>query len=715
MNLFKRLLLSLFPKIFWGLHGPANVFLWLVNAKHFFTVMSKRMVENPKLNMFDIDLDAVETKIWFGNEASVKPKDVELYFSYCCAANLNWYRFYSPANVWATLSIALSQFFVDDFPRNKKWSDQFMALLITINTAIFVFAAKIRSFPTDMSIEDQFNWFVSLFFWLFKVTLVTYGIKLTKKQLLELESILIKQSEILFAIFQFCKLFVSLFWDMSPDKNFTTRLYEKSVDEWAYLKRQNDISFNEQDQLYIKEVMPVEIITKLLFNWDDVFWIAEHVVPSLYERASISQYMSLLIWSKSIDLSVLHSFVSYLLDHTIRKKNFFPAVKRMLMLRFQKNNPDLDTLDELISSISDWSGVFTIPDSLKKESAIMDRMLNFFVWLMGVLNIGRSDSYYVRLFHGPMLSRLSSFFALNRDKTHWFVLSLSSLQSKSAFFYHTIFEWVRSGKSSFIVPYIAADVALRSDDFLVDQYNTNAIAILSQDILVKDIKLSIHNKQIVDNFQLLQWTYISKLLWLNNLTFIEQFYSPLDRIFTQAIFNNSMSIYVTDQEIKNMKEAIYTLEYRLFHDLLLDLHTANVFEDIKEDALLNSVAFMRDTLTWFMLLLTVIFTKQQVRNVNYSLDLLITIYLQSVLLLPLDKLFKFQDSIWALYNKYQILLSKITTIDDNHYFLEVWVDCRRIYISKEFKSDISIEDSLWLRGYLKHATFYNKRYILPKI
>lgn len=164
MSLFKRLLLSLFPEHFGGSIGPASLFLSLVNAKHFFTVITKRMVENPKLNLFDVGLDPVEVKIGFGDQTTIKPKDMELYFSYCVCANLNGYKFYNPTNIATVVSAAVSQYFISYFPRNKKGTDMFMILLLTINILSYVFAARIKIFPDKLSKKESFNWFVEVFF-----------------------------------------------------------------------------------------------------------------------------------------------------------------------------------------------------------------------------------------------------------------------------------------------------------------------------------------------------------------------------------------------------------------------------------------------------------------------------------------------------------------------------------------------------------------------
>lgn len=64
MKLFRRLLRSLFPDDLQtkGMN-PVGMFVGLISPKQFFSVIHRRLVENFKLNMFDIALDPFEAKI----------------------------------------------------------------------------------------------------------------------------------------------------------------------------------------------------------------------------------------------------------------------------------------------------------------------------------------------------------------------------------------------------------------------------------------------------------------------------------------------------------------------------------------------------------------------------------------------------------------------------------------------------------------------------
>jgi hypothetical protein len=64
MKLFRQLLLSLFPQeIIHQTMNPASMFVSFISPKQFFSVINRKIVENYKLNLFDIGLDPFEVKV----------------------------------------------------------------------------------------------------------------------------------------------------------------------------------------------------------------------------------------------------------------------------------------------------------------------------------------------------------------------------------------------------------------------------------------------------------------------------------------------------------------------------------------------------------------------------------------------------------------------------------------------------------------------------
>ncbi len=95
----------------------------------------------------------------------------------------------------------------------------------------------------------------------------------------------------------------------------------------------------------------------------------------------------------------------YVTDYTHYKKNYFGALKKYV-IRTVKNTPTDDPtgqyehdIDELLSTIGENPNMdnIKIPQRLKKEAEIMEKMMNFYVTFIGGFRIARGDTFYHRL------------------------------------------------------------------------------------------------------------------------------------------------------------------------------------------------------------------------------------------------------------------------------------------------------------------------------
>ena len=84
------------------------MFISFISTKEFFSVINRKIVENYKLNLFDITIDPFEFKIGFWENNQVKQKDIDIYYWYCASANINGYRFFNPTNVWNNITLITS-------------------------------------------------------------------------------------------------------------------------------------------------------------------------------------------------------------------------------------------------------------------------------------------------------------------------------------------------------------------------------------------------------------------------------------------------------------------------------------------------------------------------------------------------------------------------------------------------------------------------------
>lgn len=730
MSLFKRIFPSLFPPHF-GVSTlwPVNVFLWLINPKHFFTVIVKRMVENPKLNFFDIGLDAIETKIGFGNEANIKPKDLDLYFSYCIAANLNGYKFYSLTSTIWVVSIALSQYFIADFPRNKNGIDQYMVLLITINIVGYVFAARVKIFPPNMSIEESFNRFITVFFNIYDFLLKLYSVHLTLDERTSIKNTLMQHVDIFFCLYDIYNLYnVFLVTPYGSDSDQIERLLKQEVKKKSSQVKLNEFfasyhTYKYDSALYGFEdllfdmIMPAEIMIKLLYNRQDVFLISEHLVPCIYKKQDLDLFIQGSLQRKS---GIAQHIIEYLMDHKHRKEHFFEAVKHMIMYHHSPSSSNADMLEDLLSSISDGGSWFIpFPNDLMKEGMLMDRMLNFYVGLMGSFRIARGDSFYIRymkpgLLHFVDALELSSKTSLNYSNT------LLQMWNKNAFFYKTIFDGIRSGKHSFIIPFVADTKETYQYKYVLDQMMIGAISTIYQDILVKDIRLSIHQSSITSKMKKLHGKEILVMIWLNTVSFLQQYYYSIDTLLTKPYFSSTALTDYNDEDIKSLKDSLYSLEYRMVDDFLQLLEASHVLVDFDDGVVIHIVSILKDTMVGLLFLMHMLFMKEKEHLWAWSLsiDHLLTIFVKDILLItPSLIVDQIITCLHQLYYVYSPLIEWWTKIDDNQYFIDVGVDCWSIFINKnnDHNRSISIEDALRFRGYLKHITYYNKRYVIPKI
>jgi hypothetical protein len=125
--------------------NPASMFVSFISTKEFFSVINRRIVENYKMNFFDIALDSFELKIGFGNTFPLKKKQIDSYYSYCSLANINGYRFFALSSMANSLTLVTSLYVKNSFiDRDNKY---LLSFFFTVYLSFFVFVSKIKTFP----------------------------------------------------------------------------------------------------------------------------------------------------------------------------------------------------------------------------------------------------------------------------------------------------------------------------------------------------------------------------------------------------------------------------------------------------------------------------------------------------------------------------------------------------------------------------------------
>ena len=166
MQLFRRLLLSYFPdSLAKDSFNPASMFVSFISAKDFFTIIDRKIIENYKLNLFDLSVDIFEWKLWLWvHKDMMQSKMTDAYYSYIAAANFNGYKFYNIWNTANAMTLLCSLYLYDAF---DKWEESvFVDALYTFYLLTFLFAARIKVFPW-VDEKSDFQWFVGMFFPIF--------------------------------------------------------------------------------------------------------------------------------------------------------------------------------------------------------------------------------------------------------------------------------------------------------------------------------------------------------------------------------------------------------------------------------------------------------------------------------------------------------------------------------------------------------------------
>lgn len=328
MQLFKRVLLSLFPdEIVAQTINPASMFISFISTKEFFSVINRKIVENYKLNLFDVTLDPFEFKIGFGENLSIKPKDIDTYYSYCSTANLNGYRFFSPANIANNLSLVVALYVKDIFRTYPP--EYYLNFLYTVFLLSFIFLSRIKIFPYKDR-EKNYNWFIEIIFSFYEFVFQQTGEKIDPLIVKALKKSLLNHVELFFLLFAVYKNFNTLFVHKNvSDKDIYTWLFYdelKSGDKAIYTEfvanykdyttKQN---FSSVETKIMQSILPADILLRYLFIDADMFLITDTVISKIFDKEILDGFVT----SFRKDDSQLEEFLIYITDYRNFKKNFF--------------------------------------------------------------------------------------------------------------------------------------------------------------------------------------------------------------------------------------------------------------------------------------------------------------------------------------------------------------------------------------------------------
>lgn len=544
---------------------------------------------------------------------------------------------------------------------------------------------------------------------------------------------ILNQTEIFFvllSVYQSCnQTFVShakqdkemyawLFYDeLKWDKKLE---FQDFIDHASSTNRQ--ASFSPKEYKVLQHLLPADILLKYLFLDNDMFLITETVITRLYDRKVLDDYINR--FRKQED--VLQDFLLYITDYKHFKKRFFAGVQKYIITVFK----DVDIwwigedLDDLMSSIGE--GIenidsFNIPERIKKESKLMEKILNFYITLIGGLWVSRWDNFFLRLHKASLIQKLlSSPIKNEKNYTLMYYGSLLYQYGKNVFYYKHTADNIRAWKQKFFLPHKATNKNIYSNTHLLSSFDENFLAIILQDINPKDIRIYIKHKSILDSFKALLGKQISQLVTSKPTKILEIIYGSIaQHLAAKDHFIQTIQQQLDNQDIFHIKESSYNIDFRIAQTAYHSIHGQNIVlqDNYSDTAILWILAQIRETLWWFLLYRAFLLSQ---KNNKHDLHILFLtkIYIQEVLHVDEYYLNKFSQVIDRVADTFQDIIQFRLELDDNKEYFKIAMGNRIAF--SQWKQDDDImkkcdgEDFVWFAWFLKNITYYNKRFLIPK-
>lgn len=730
MHLFKRLLLTKFPNsTIHNVVNPASMFIGFISAKEFFSIINRKIIENYKLNLFDVNLDPIEFKTGFWEQQKEwdNNKDIETYFAYAVAANLNWTLFFSPANLWNSISLLSSVYFKDAMTVYPRY--YFTQLIYVIYLLSFTFASRVKVFPSDKD-QENYNWFIDVFFDFYKVTFEQLQTKITDKDLANVKKSLLQETPFFFLLFHFYKKLNTLLANKSDDWEYldwllwktkpqdtTLSAFKSNYETTRYLPHSSPL-----EQSILNRIWPADILIKYLF-WDaDPILAVETIVEKIFDKKELDPIVTSFVkWDKE-----LPRLLEYLLEYKRYKYGFFAWVQNYMVRLLRKDWKEeyYEDIDEMLSAIDNWDDIsnFDIPEKIKRESKVTERLLNFYITLLWGFSTARWDSFYLRLFKPEIAESLSKTLkkktAFKKKSTHDYYEAILYEYSNVLYYYVYIDQHIRSWKTKFTIPAKTAVIDRTINTAISNLYLEGMIAAHFQDLNPKDTRLTVKTPQIIEKFKEKFWDDIQKLVKKTGLSFLMNYY-----IASLWVLNNWEELLeivkenMRDEEYVNLKDSLYKLDYWATDVFLRKLTKLQLNKEFDDTVLLPIYWTIRETLLGLMLLI-VYLEKKDTKGVVDKNGLLELLYVREVLMFQNSEKEEWvYNALFETIKEMKPILEIWCGLDDNKQFFDLFEKNWKSYIEshkiQDLYKDLSIDDIVRYRWLLKNITYYNKRYIIP--
>ena len=553
-------------------------------------------------------------------------------------------------------------------------------------------------------------------------------VKALKKELLN-------QIELFFLLFAVYKNFNGIF--VHPhvtDKDVYSRLFydelkgnaktiyaEFVANHKEYTGKKN---FSAVETKIMQSILPADILLRYLFIDSDMFLVTDTMISKLFDKKILDDFIK----SFRKNDSQLENFLVYITDYRNFKKNFFSGVQKYMITTFRdqdSKSPTKEDIDDLMSSIGeDVENIesFKIPERIKKESKMMEKLLNFYITLIGWSWVSRGDNFFLRLFRKPVIQEMSKVDDQLDEKNYTLLYYgwLLYQYGKNVFFYKHTAENVRAGKQKFILPHKTDIKNIYSNISLLKSFNETFLATILQDINPKDIRLYIKNKKIIELFKWLIGQEISEMVKTSDNQFIESVYQDIAKNLEHKDFIKTLKKELTEQDIYHIKENIYNLDFWISKKFFRAMSENKILlkNDYSDLVILGIFSTIRETLFGFLIYLTYLRDEASRKNNSVDTELLIRLYVQDILNIDEYYQHKIGDIINDIQADFNEIIRHRIEIDDNKDYLKIWYDNRLLFSGnkslEETKKKIISEDIIRFKWFLKNISYYNKRFLMPQ-
>jgi hypothetical protein len=696
------------------------MFLGMISPQSFFNVITKKMAENYKINRFDVALDPFEVKIWFGEQSMIKPKAMQAYYSYCVAANLNGYQLYTIGSIATNITIMASHYLRPLINRPKEHR-YLMHLLFSLYVTAHVFAARIKQFP-EQDTNASYQRFLDIWFNYYQLIL-DHNAKAQPYDpavVAQIKTRVLSQIELCFGLYRMMK-HVNHLLTAQLDRTYLKRLCDHEVAKTVKSSQQEIIDhimnhshrsdLDDVDYELMQIILPHDFSVKYFFGQQDIYHTIDYIVSGLYDYKIIDMYLTGCLDSDEMAIKLIH----YICDHHHIKNHFFDGAKALITGEIRDEDDDDEEIEEFMSMIGSWL-VGKVPEKLRRESVITERLMNFYLNYMGSLRAARGDTFALML-DVPLADYVQHIHHDPHPNAHELDLYRHYLTqySVNAWYYHHVYQWVRSGKSSFTLPYIVDSDEVYANLPMIDLLIQSSAACIMQDVLYKEIKLYPQSKSMFRMFKKLYGDRIA--------AYIKSDAHQLISYVIPTATDHQADLLLNDQYLAHMRESLYTLDLHCYHDVLAPLIEHEIYRSKYHDhSSILIAATLRESLYGLLCLMAMIQyqTKYSKNKSEEMTQFLLTSYVIHVLgLQDTATMIICFDLIYQVYHKVSDLLMSVVQLDDNEEFLMMGTEFMNRFLKDKddpVKAHLALlnEDVVWLRGYLKHINYYNKRYFIPQ-